>query len=306
MLIAGPTSCGKTVLLKRILENRIIRPVPDRVVWYYKIWQPAYAEMLNVVPGISFKEGLPVPDDLMREPETPRLFVLDDLMTNGMENKEVSSMFCEGSHHYNYSVCILVQNLFYGGKMQRTISLNCQYMAVFKNPRERYQITVLSRQAYPNASHKLLKAYEEATDRPHGYLFIDFKQDTPEEQRLVKSLFRDERVLHNTQLRCLQSPQLRSESDESVWDTYYDYAVEELPDDATDEDIVEEMMTFYRTTLLKIHSLQKSDKHRTMMKEFSEMSKYLSPEEAARLVVRRNRALIEDVLESSIVSDESL
>ena len=104
----------------------------------------------------------------------------------------------------------------------------------------------------------------------------------------------------------MQSPQLRSESDESVWDTYYDYAVEELPDDATDEDIVEEMMTFYRTTLLKIHSLQKSDKHRTMMKEFSEMSKYLSPEEAARLVVRRNRALIEDVLESSIVSDKSL
>ena len=62
-------------------------------------------------------------------------------------------------------------------------------MAVFKNPRERYQISVLSRQAYPNSPQKLVKAYEEATAKPHGYLFIDFKQDTPEKDRIVKNIF---------------------------------------------------------------------------------------------------------------------
>ena len=124
MMIAGPTSCGKTVLLKQILENRIIKPVPVHIVWYYKIWQPLYTEMMSTVPGISFVEGLPDPDELMQNPEIPRLFVLDDLMAGGMENKEVSSMFTEGSHHHNFSVCFIVQNLFYGGKMQRTISLN--------------------------------------------------------------------------------------------------------------------------------------------------------------------------------------
>ena len=86
MMIAGPTSCGKTVLLKQILENQIIKPVPVHIVWYYKIWQPLYSEMISTVPGISFVEGLPNPDELIQNPEIPRLFVLDDLMVGGMEN----------------------------------------------------------------------------------------------------------------------------------------------------------------------------------------------------------------------------
>jgi hypothetical protein len=39
--------------------------------------------------------------------------------------------------------------------------------------------------------------------------------------------------------------------DESIWGTYYDCAIENLPDDVNDEDIVEEMMRMYRNTLLK-------------------------------------------------------
>ena len=266
--------------------------------------------MLNTVPGISFAEGLPDPDDLKQNPEIPRLFVLDDLMTGGMENKEVSGMFTEGSHHHNFSVCFIVQNLFYGGKMQRNISLNCQYMAVFKNPRERYQISVLSRQVYPNASHKLLKAYELATDRAHGYLFIDFKQDTPEDQRLVKSLFQDHtsdstqlRCLHNSQLRC-RTDNTRQSCDESVWNAYYNRAIENLPHDASDDDIIKEIMEMYIHTLLKIYSMQKSDRHHTMMNEFLQLSHSFPPEEAAKRVVCKNHKLFEDVVVDDESSDE--
>ena len=42
--IAGPTSSGKTVLLQKILLNKniLFDKIPNRIVFCYKIWQPAY------------------------------------------------------------------------------------------------------------------------------------------------------------------------------------------------------------------------------------------------------------------------
>ena len=52
-------------------------------------------------------------------------------------------------------ICVicLVQNMFYQGKESRTMSLNTQYLVLFKSPRDKQQISILSRQMYPNRSH---------------------------------------------------------------------------------------------------------------------------------------------------------
>ena len=55
----------------------------------------------------------------------------------------------EESHHSDTSVIYLVQNLFSKNKESRTISLNAQYMIVFKNPRDSSQLANLARQMYP-------------------------------------------------------------------------------------------------------------------------------------------------------------
>ena len=86
-------------------------------------------------------------------------------------------------------------------------------------------------------------------------------------------------------------------NDESVWGTYYDCAIENLPDDVNDEDIVEEMMRMYRNTLLKIRALQKSIIHRSMMTEYGQLSQSISPEEAAKQVVCKNRKLFEGMMD---------
>jgi hypothetical protein len=41
-----------------------------------------------------------------------------------------------------------------------------------------------ARQMYPNNINKFMNKYTEATKRPYGCLFIDLKQNTPEEERL--------------------------------------------------------------------------------------------------------------------------
>jgi hypothetical protein len=60
---------------------------------------------------------------------------------------------------------------------------------MFKNPRDRSQISFLARQMYPKQSKFLEEAYLDATNIPHGYLFIDLKQTTPNELRILTNVF---------------------------------------------------------------------------------------------------------------------
>jgi hypothetical protein len=63
-------------------------------------------------------------------------------------------------------------------------------MVLFKNPRDQQQIAVLARQMYPHNSDRMLQIYNEATQRPYGYLLIDLKPETPEEERLKTNVLK--------------------------------------------------------------------------------------------------------------------
>jgi hypothetical protein len=61
-------------------------------------------------------------------------------------SKTVSQIFTKISHHANVSVVYLTQNIFYASKENRTITLNAQYIVLFKNVRNKSQIAFLARQ----------------------------------------------------------------------------------------------------------------------------------------------------------------
>ena len=62
-IVAGPTGCGKTTFVARLLRNAsaMIDPPPERVTWYYGEWQTAY-ENLDI-PNVRLEEGLPTSFD---------------------------------------------------------------------------------------------------------------------------------------------------------------------------------------------------------------------------------------------------
>ena len=76
-IVAGPTGCGKTTFVARLLRNAsaMIDPPPERVTWYYSEWQKAY-ENLADIPNMRLEEGLPTSFDNGKR----GLVVLDDLM----------------------------------------------------------------------------------------------------------------------------------------------------------------------------------------------------------------------------------
>jgi len=139
--------------------------------------------------NIQFVEG--IPENFGNAQGKPSLLILDDLLNEAYSDK-VCDLFTKGSHHRNVSVILVTQNLFHQGRKCRDISLNAKYVVALKNVRDRNQFSFLARQVYPENSDSLYRAYLDATSRPHGYLILDFAQDTDDRVRFRTNVFPDE------------------------------------------------------------------------------------------------------------------
>lgn len=159
----------------------------DRILFYYSEWQPGYIEYGD---NVEFHEGLPQNIDYSSDPR-PKLVIIDDLMREA-SNNTVIDLFTKGSHHKNLSVIFITQNLFHQGRGMRDISLNANYIVIFKNPRDRAQIRHLAQQVCPENTKFLQEVYNDATTIPHGYLLLDLKQSTPDNCRFRTSIFPDD------------------------------------------------------------------------------------------------------------------
>ena len=173
----------------------MIRPLPQRIVWVYGEWQPAYEMIMQVQrkPQVEFRRGF---DDELYEsldPTIRNLVVLDDQMENHDMHKDggstLATFFTQGSHHRNTTVIYVVQNVFHHGPAMRTVSLNSNYLVLFHNARDKTQVRTLAMQMFPSNPQFLIDAFEDATNTPHGYLVVDIKPDTPSVIRVRTSIF---------------------------------------------------------------------------------------------------------------------
>ena len=191
-IVSGCTQSGKTVWVKSLLEKaqKTISPPPQRIIWCYGQWQPSYFDMLGTMPGIEFNKG--IPDDIDNadylDVSQRNLIVLDDLMAQSGKDKRIADLFTKGSHHRNLSIIHIVQNIFHQGKEMRNISLNAHYIVLFKSPRDKQQISMLTRQVNPGRVQEFMSSYEDATSRPHAYLMLDLRPTTDDQQRLKTNI----------------------------------------------------------------------------------------------------------------------
>lgn len=177
IFIAAPSGTGKTVFTKNILQHAdgMFKNPPKQIYYCYTIWQPIYTEMQKDIQNISFFQGLPSMADLRDwgQEEGHKILVLDDLMMQGAESSELLHMMCVGSHHTNFTVIFLLQNIFHKSKSLRTASLNCHYFILMTSKRDPSQIQILGRQIFPNKTKFFMDAYQRSTSYPYGYLLID-------------------------------------------------------------------------------------------------------------------------------------
>ncbi len=197
ILIAGPTGSGKTEFLVKLLTQRGLEPFPERIIWIYSEWQDAYDRIQKKL-GDAKKRIVFVKDfdDSLYDSLDRRvrnLVVLDDQMENRDMQRNggsgLAKFFTQGSHHRNLTIIYIIQNLFHQARAMRTVSLNSHYLVLFKNPRDKLQIRSLALQMYPTNADFLVRAYEDATKVPYGYLVVDLRPDTPDELRVRSNIF---------------------------------------------------------------------------------------------------------------------
>jgi hypothetical protein len=177
-IISGPRGSGKSSFCICLLQhlNTLCTKQNFRggIVWCYS--EKSAVPTHEFGNKLRYHEGVPT-DFGNATGGLPSLVILDDHL-NEVYSREVCDLFTKGSHHPNLSVILITQNLFQQGKHCRDISLKAKYLVLLKNVLYKNRFLNLARQAYPEHPENLYNAYLDATQRPHGYVILDFAQNT--------------------------------------------------------------------------------------------------------------------------------
>ena len=201
VLIVGPSGSGKTVFTTKLLTDNIdlLTTRPPQIHYCYGSWQKSF-ETLKKTSGVTFSAGVPTEEDLDRWFPRGGLLVMDDLMTEGNNDKTVLDIFTKHSHHRNITVLYLCQDMFPPGKFAKSISRNAHYIVAFKNPRDQLGVRNVALQAFPNKWKVVLDVFRRTTSRPFGYLVMDLHPASSDDERLVSHLLKDEGYMRVYQL----------------------------------------------------------------------------------------------------------
>lgn len=125
---------------------------------------------------------------IKRQPK-PLLLILDDLLLT-IEEKFLNQLFTAKSHHQNFAVVFVTQNLF--EKKIRVARQNAQYIVLMRAPNSVLAIRNIGVQLYPRQLDFFLDAYRQATHQPYGYLLLDLHASSHPALRLRTNIFKED------------------------------------------------------------------------------------------------------------------
>ncbi len=194
LCVTGPTGAGKTRWVYTLLQNMegmYVKDPPKKVMYCYGVYQDLFDEMEKTVPYMTMHSGLPTQSEIEEFAADGQhgLIILDDLMQQVIQSKDIELLFTQGCHHRKLSVIFITQNLYGQAKSARTIALNTWYLVLFKNVRDTSQIMTLGRQLFPGRSGVLVEAYVDAMKKPYNYLVVDMSPQAEDKTRLRTNIF---------------------------------------------------------------------------------------------------------------------
>ena len=189
VFISGPSRCGKTFFISKLLENieTFAKEPPETILYIYKVWQSKFDEMKSVVNGF-IEDNENIIQQIKGISHGQRIFVIFDDMINSKSLVDIATLFTVDGRHMNMSMVFLTQRMFVNNEYFRQISQNCDYFCVFKNPRNSSEIRTLAQQLTPG-SLSLIEIYKEATRSPFSYLFINLTQECDSNVKYISHVF---------------------------------------------------------------------------------------------------------------------
>ena len=191
IFVFGPSRCGKTVFIKDLLQNipSITKQNISKVIYVYKVWQQTFEDMkLQGLVHFFLREEENIVEKIKKLSFGEYSLVIFDDLINSKNLEEISNLFVVDGRHSNYSMIFTSQRMFVNNEYFRQISNNCDYIVVFKNPRNYSEIRTLAQQLTP-MSLDLLEIYTKATKDPFTYLLINLTQECNEDVKFLSHLF---------------------------------------------------------------------------------------------------------------------
>lgn len=175
-LIAGPSRCGKSTLVKLLLRNkdRLFRDKIDYCFYFYGQDDPNLKELESEFPFLKLVKGLP--DDLEQYIIHGKkgCIILDDLGLDAFRSKTVADLFIKLASHMGIILgALITQNLWSSGAHRMTIFRNTSYLFLFKNKIDKLSIYNLGKRILPACPKTFLDIYEHCTRSSHTFLLID-------------------------------------------------------------------------------------------------------------------------------------
>ena len=188
-IISGSTGSGKSFFIRKLLEysDSTIANLPKnpKIIYCYGIFTPAYNVPIRGV-NIEYHDGLITEEEV--KTKRPDIIIVDDLMTK-TNDQTLCDLFTRGSHHLNFSIIYVTQNIFNKGKFSREINLNSHYAVFMKSPRALAQVQTFGHQLYLKKSAFLVEAFNEATKDNYGYLIVDSHPRSDNQLRVRTNIF---------------------------------------------------------------------------------------------------------------------
>jgi hypothetical protein len=181
-IISGASQTGKTVFTQNLLRclDSMVSPRITNVILSFAENQTLYDDIKNMDSRIKLVNGYDY--DIL--PNSNTLIIIDDQMSSAMKDSRVQDLFTKGVHHKSISVILITQDLFPPEKYARTIRRNCTYLIIFKSPTFRSQVMALGGQLYPESRKFLCSAYDQATQTPYTYIFVNLHPMCPDKLRI--------------------------------------------------------------------------------------------------------------------------
>ena len=188
--IVGPSGSGKTHFVCKLLQNqKFFKNKFNQIYWHQGGGGEAgltgkefcKLKKIKVIDGFD--------DNWSKRLKQGDVIVIDDLYQEANKEADFNNLFTKIARHRGVTVIFITQNLFHQGGNHRTRNLNVHYLVLFKNPRDQTVIDFVARQAFPRDKKYLIDAFKDATKNAHGYLFIDFTQQCPDDERVKTDVF---------------------------------------------------------------------------------------------------------------------